>query len=155
MRLIDLTGQWFGYLEVLSQADSKDGAARWLCKCHFEDCGNEVIVYGKNLRSGQSKRCVHHQTNNALYEFQKRERAQNNGLNPSILQQKRRSNNTTGYKGVSRVRDRHGNIRYRAFLTIAGKIYRGHHRHMTPEAAYQERLAFEKKYLSDQLPTRE
>ena len=53
-KLIDLVGQRFSRLQVLKQAQSISGNARWLCKC---DCGNEVVVYGSRLRSGATKSC--------------------------------------------------------------------------------------------------
>lgn len=56
---IDLTGQRFGKLTVIERADNrikKDGyqATRWKCRC---DCGNEVVVFGNNLRNQQTKSC--------------------------------------------------------------------------------------------------
>lgn len=56
---IDMTNQKFGYLYVLQQADdyvspSGNKATQWLCRC---DCGAEVIVRGRYLRSGHTKSC--------------------------------------------------------------------------------------------------
>lgn len=54
-RLIDLTGEKFGRLTVLSRAEnSSTGQTRWQCLC---DCGKEVIVLAAHLRSGHSKSC--------------------------------------------------------------------------------------------------
>jgi len=53
-KAIDITGQTFGRLTVVSKSESNDGMARWLCKC---ECGNETIVYGKYLKDGRSKSC--------------------------------------------------------------------------------------------------
>ena len=54
-KLIDLMGQKFGRLTVIERAENtKDGRAQWKCKC---DCGNELIVRGKNLRNGSTKSC--------------------------------------------------------------------------------------------------
>ena len=54
-KCIDLTGQKFNYWYVLKRVEnSKDGRARWLCRCK---CGKEKIVDGKSLRSGHSKSC--------------------------------------------------------------------------------------------------
>lgn len=52
----DMVGQSFGSLTVLRRDDSKskDGRAYWICRC---ECGNEVSVSGKNLRSGWTKSC--------------------------------------------------------------------------------------------------
>ena len=47
---IDLTGQQFGYLTPFSYI--KGG--KWRCKCQ---CGNEIEVDGRNLRSGHTKSC--------------------------------------------------------------------------------------------------
>lgn len=49
-------GNRYGMLEVvaLSQEKSKRREARWLCRC---DCGNEVVVYGSNLRNHHSTSC--------------------------------------------------------------------------------------------------
>lgn len=61
---IDLTGQRFGRLVVIRQADNANGMTRWQCRC---DCGNETIVYGSNLRRGytQSCGCYRHECENA------------------------------------------------------------------------------------------
>lgn len=54
-KIIDLTGQRFGRLTALSRAEnSNDRRTRWICRC---DCGNEVTVIGRNLRSGATKSC--------------------------------------------------------------------------------------------------
>ena len=56
-KLIDLTGQDFGYWHVLKRAENdKNGKAQWLCKC--TKC-NETIksVSGGHLRGGRSKQC--------------------------------------------------------------------------------------------------
>ena len=51
----DEIGNIYGYLTVIERAlNSKDGRAMWKCKCK---CGNEVVVSGKHLRSGNTKSC--------------------------------------------------------------------------------------------------
>ena len=52
--LIDETGNIYGYLTVIDRAANKNGRAMWKCKCK---CGNEIIVSGKCLRSGNTKSC--------------------------------------------------------------------------------------------------
>lgn len=48
-------GNKYGYLTVIERApNDSSGRAMWKCKC---DCGNEVIVSGKHLRSGNTKSC--------------------------------------------------------------------------------------------------
>ena len=57
-------GNKYGYLTVIERApNSKDGRAMWKCKC---DCGNEVIVLGKHLRSGNTKSCGCYQKERAI-----------------------------------------------------------------------------------------
>ena len=57
-KLIDMTGQDFGYWHVIERAENtKDGRTQWLCKC--TKC-NETIkpVQGAHLRSGRSTACT-------------------------------------------------------------------------------------------------
>lgn len=55
-RLIDLTGQDFGFWHVLERAEnSKDGQAYWKCKCTA--CGTIKNVSGSHLRAGRSTNC--------------------------------------------------------------------------------------------------
>ncbi len=54
-KLIDLTGQRFGRLTAVEYAgQGKTNGYLWKCKC---DCGNETIVYGYALKSGNTKSC--------------------------------------------------------------------------------------------------
>lgn len=53
-KLIDLTGQKFGYLTVLERDFSKKGKVYWLCQC---DCGNTISVRGDSLKKGYTKTC--------------------------------------------------------------------------------------------------
>lgn len=66
-RCIDLTGQKFGKLIALKRVEnSKNGQARWLCKC---ECGNEVIVQSNHLNNGNIKSCgcIKHNSYNKKY----------------------------------------------------------------------------------------
>lgn len=77
-RMIDLTGQKFSKLKVLSYAGKdKQGSALWLCRC---ECGKTKVIIGKDLRNGHTKSCgcyqkervsitnrTHNQTNTRLY----------------------------------------------------------------------------------------
>lgn len=51
---IDLAGQCFGRLTVVSRAENNGTRAQWMCRC---DCGNTSIVVGKDLRNGRTKSC--------------------------------------------------------------------------------------------------
>jgi len=54
-RVVELTGQRFGRLTVLHRAPRwSDGRARWVCRCV---CGQERVVDGKSLRSGNTQSC--------------------------------------------------------------------------------------------------
>ena len=54
-KIIDLTGQKFGKLTVISKTDKTyKRNYYWLCKC---DCGNEVMVLGMHLKKGNTKSC--------------------------------------------------------------------------------------------------
>jgi len=51
---LDLTGQRFGKLTVISPAKNVDGRTAWLCRC---DCGQERVIKTYHLRSGHTKSC--------------------------------------------------------------------------------------------------
>ena len=59
MKKIDLTGERFGLLTVLNEAEpyfqpSGRRLVQWNCLC---DCGNKTIVRTTNLRSGHTTSC--------------------------------------------------------------------------------------------------
>ena len=54
-KLLNLTGQRFGRLVVVERStNSKNGKARWLCKC---DCGNDTVVFSTSLVRGLTHSC--------------------------------------------------------------------------------------------------
>jgi hypothetical protein len=59
-RGIDMTGKRFGRLIVIEKVEQPDYALKsrkrwwWKCKC---DCGNEIILPGERLRTGNTKSC--------------------------------------------------------------------------------------------------
>ena len=53
MRIVDLTGQKFGKITVLSFAYTTEHKY-YNCKC---ECGNEKIIRGSQLTSGKTKSC--------------------------------------------------------------------------------------------------
>lgn len=58
-KFIDLTGQRFGRLIVISQEPSRKldkghSVSMWLCRC---DCGNQKIIRSDSLRSGRTNSC--------------------------------------------------------------------------------------------------
>ncbi len=55
MKFIDITGQQFNKLAVVSRAGvDKHNKILWNCVC---DCGNKVVVLGRHLKSGNTKSC--------------------------------------------------------------------------------------------------
>ncbi len=55
MKAVDLTGQKFSKLLVLSRAGiKKSGNLKWLCLC---DCGASLVTVGSRLLSGETKSC--------------------------------------------------------------------------------------------------
>lgn len=55
MPVKDITGMKFGrWLVINREQNSERGLARWKVRC---ECGNESIVFGFSLRSGESKSC--------------------------------------------------------------------------------------------------
>lgn len=51
----NMIGRRFGMLTVIENAGrTKYGNIKWLCKC---DCGEQSIVVGSNLKSGNTKSC--------------------------------------------------------------------------------------------------
>ena len=53
-KALDLTGQRYGRLTVLSRAGSKNGHTTWLCQC---DCGNQIVASCCHLVQNRSKSC--------------------------------------------------------------------------------------------------
>ena len=53
-KLVDLTGQKFGRLTVVKRTENKGEKPCWLCKC---ECGNEKVVRGSDLKSGNTVSC--------------------------------------------------------------------------------------------------
>lgn len=56
-KLIDITGQDFGYWHVIKRAENdKGGKAQWLCHCTLCNKTTKVVA-GSHLRSGRSTSC--------------------------------------------------------------------------------------------------
>lgn len=53
-KLIDLTGQTFGRLTVLSRGENRSKMTTWNCVC---ECGNKTSPDANSLRRGKSKSC--------------------------------------------------------------------------------------------------
>lgn len=53
-KLLDLTGDGYGRLTVLSEGARRGESRTWVCRC---DCGTETIVWQCALRTGNTKSC--------------------------------------------------------------------------------------------------
>ena len=53
-RLVDITGNKYNMLRVISFYDIQDKKSRWLCEC---DCGNKKVLFGKDIKNGNTKSC--------------------------------------------------------------------------------------------------
>lgn len=64
---LNLTGRRFGKLVVLGCEGSDRQGRKWLCQC---DCGNQKVVYGKNLKRGvKSCGCLRGPSTSRSYFF--------------------------------------------------------------------------------------
>ena len=53
-KVIDLTGNKYGRLTVISRATGKGKGSYWNCLC---ECGNYKVVSGQSLKTGGTKSC--------------------------------------------------------------------------------------------------
>jgi hypothetical protein len=54
MERMNIAGQRFGRLIVMSFFDVSNTNSRWVCRC---DCGNEIITTGNGLKTGKTRSC--------------------------------------------------------------------------------------------------
>ena len=71
-KLIDLTGQRFGYLTVIKRVENHGHRTYWLCRC---DCGKLTEVDGANLRGGIIRSCGCQRAKNFQETFRKKREA--------------------------------------------------------------------------------
>ena len=113
----DVTGQRFGRLTAIKPTEKRDykGSVIWLCRC---DCGNETEVSLDGLKQGNYTSCG----------CKKKEITENIGSTLTFVDgtcvewlknRKHRSDNTTGFRGVSL--SRKGG--YRVSIGFKGKRY--------------------------------
>lgn len=51
---LDMLGERYGKLTVVKEVEKKHNKRRFICKC---ECGNEIVAYMGNLRSGTTRSC--------------------------------------------------------------------------------------------------
>lgn len=143
-----LAGQTFGRLIAKFPTDQrKQGKIVWYCEC---ECGGHAYVSTSYLTTGDTQSCgclKNEQDVINIRDGYEKERVDNVVMS-LFKDQEPRKDSSTGYRGVARYYTRKSKeLRYRAWITVAGKKYykSGFH---TPEDAYFEgRLELERKYL--------
>jgi hypothetical protein len=144
---IDLAGKCYGKLEVIEQADTVDGRLTWLCNC---DCGNQVIVKGIYLTTGETKSCgcLKGEQEQENLRRQYDDKRVDGVVKPLFKGKEPRKDSSTGYRGVSKYYTRKSQeVRYRAWITVKGKKYFKAGFKTPEEAYYNGRLYLEKKHL--------
>lgn len=107
---LDLTGQRYGDLTVLTPAENIGKHTAWLCRCI---CGREVVVKTDRLRSGRTVSCGCRRPETGL------KLTYVDGTCVEMLRAKTvRRNNTSGIPGVDW---RGGRNRWRATICFKGK----------------------------------
>lgn len=145
MKKIDLIGEKFNKLTVISENGKTGKEILWKCKC---DCGNFTNVRGYDLKNGHTKSCGctrKENSKNTIKEKNKQYIEKNFVENTSLSQLKANfKNNTSGYKGVTW--DRHSK-RWKAFIYFQNKrIYLGNFKDINK--AIKARKEAEEKYFT-------
>lgn len=110
---LNLTGQKFGKLTVLSPAENIGSRTAWLCRC---ECGRETVVKTYHLRSGHSKSCGCTKSDRLINTL-----TYVDGTCVELLRAKTvRKNNTSGVPGVEW---RASKGVWRATICFKGKRY--------------------------------
>jgi len=113
----DLTGQFFGKLEVKEVACVKNNELYYLCKCK---CGNETIVRGSQLTSGRTRTCGCGEKRNQLKNVTAyHEKNRTFGTNVELCSKTEPNvNNKLGIRGVWYNKKAN---RYVAYISFKGK----------------------------------
>lgn len=127
---LDLTGQRFGKLTVLSPAENVGDRTAWLCRC---DCGREAVVKTNRLRGGRTVSC------GCVYEVGIETRL--NYIDGTCVEMIRaktvRRNNTSGVPGVDWRADKE---RWRATICFQGqRRYLGSYKRFEDAVAARKR----------------
>ena len=128
MGLVDMTGQKYGRLTVISRAEdyvSPKGktATRWLCKC---ECGNLCIVKRENLIHSKTKSCgcakkgVHVKHGDAPYKNVKRLYSVWSSMIQRCENPNHKSYQRYGGRGISVCSDWHDYAEFKSWATYTG-----------------------------------
>lgn len=143
----DLTGKRFGRLVVTEKLQSRKGRIVWRCKC---DCGDYTDVISTYLTTGQTTSCGC--VKKELEDKNLREEYENKRIDgvmvPLFKDKAPRKDSSTGYRGVSKYYTRKSKeLRYRAWITVAGKQYYKSGFKTAEDAYYNGRLKLEDLHL--------
>lgn len=118
----DLVGEKFGRLTVIKDDGTRDKHKhiKWLCEC---ECGNKTHVISPNLKKGYTKSCGCYKSERSKEQLKKANEANKNlikeGTSIAMLNKKINKNNTSGYKGVYRVK---GKEKWRVQIGFKGNL---------------------------------
>lgn len=144
---IDLTGQRFGRLVVVSEsAERRSSEVMWECKC---DCGHVKNVRGLSLRKGITKSCgclskeKSKDNDTTVANELTRKEFYKEGTAIHLLEQRLSKANKSGYKGVNWDKR---SMKWRAQIMLKGK---NHHLGLfnNKQDAINARKEAEEKYF--------
>lgn len=148
MRLVDLTNKRYGMLTVIKRASYNKGkSVVWVCKC---DCGNIVDKVGNYLKVGDTQSCGCYKKENEQINLRDQYDAKRvDGIAKQLFKGKDpRKDSSTGYRGVSKYYTRKSKeLRYRAWITLAGERKYKSGFLSAEDAYYKGRMWLEQKYL--------
>lgn len=117
-RRLDITGERYGKLTAIRPIGILQGTSvTWLCKC---DCGNEVKVLTKSLRSGNTKSCGCIWADDVSQKALAGRTFIDGTCIENLKSKKIPKNNTSGIKGVSWHKQK---SKWEAYIGFKGKQY--------------------------------
>lgn len=141
-----LSGQRFGYGVALHQTQyrASDGSAMWQMLC---SCGTYYLASSNNLKTGRVVSCGHFKKTIKPAMQAEIDKMRKNGTTTALLTRKRPSTNKSGVKGISVVKLKNGETRYKVNITVKGqRHYLGQFKTM---AKAQEALRLGRKQFVD------
>ncbi len=141
-----LSGQRFGYGVALHQTQyrASDGSTMWQMLC---SCGTYYLASSNNLKTGRVVSCGHFKKTIKPEMQAEIDKMRKNGTTTALLTRKRPSTNKSGVKGISVVKLKNGETRYKVNITVKGqRHYLGRFETM---AKAQEALRLGRKQFVD------
>lgn len=145
---LNLTDRRFGKLTVIAATDQrKNGQTVWYCRC---DCGKQKYVQTTYLTTGDTQSCGCYKKQNEPINLrdQYEDKRVDGVVKPLFKGKEPRKDSGTGYRGVSKYYTRKSKeLRYRAWITVAGERKYKSGFLTAEDAYYKGRLWLEQKYL--------